>query len=176
MNRLVVISGCSSGGKSTLVNEMSNRGYEIVEEPGRRIIAEERQRGGNALPWKDVEAYLRRAIDLARNDIAELSGTSRWAFCDRGLVDAAAGLAHITGEPISTHLGSEWTYHRKVFLAPPWPEIYVNDEERRHPLFEAVQEYERLLGVYPSVGYEVVILPKTDVRTRADFVLRHLGE
>ncbi len=176
MNRLVVISGCSSGGKSTLVEELSNRGYEVVEEPGRRIIAEERRDGGIALPWKDPEAFLRRAIELAQYDITQLSGSGRWAFCDRGLVDSAAGLAHLTGEPISTHLGSELTYHRKVFLTPPWPEIYVNDEDRQHPLSDAVQEYERLLEVYPSVGYELVIVPKTDVRTRADFVLRHLGE
>jgi predicted ATPase len=87
MSRLVMISGCSSGGKSTLIDEMSKRGYEIVKEPGRRIIAEERQEGGNALPWKDVAAFLRRAVDLARTDIAELSVKSRWVFCDRGLVD-----------------------------------------------------------------------------------------
>jgi putative ribosome biogenesis GTPase RsgA len=38
-DRFVVISGCSGGGKSTLINELRRRGYRVVEEPGRRIVA-----------------------------------------------------------------------------------------------------------------------------------------
>jgi predicted ATPase len=37
MNRFVVISGCSGGGKSTLLAELGRRGHAVVEEPGRRI-------------------------------------------------------------------------------------------------------------------------------------------
>ena len=38
-DRFVVISGCSGGGKSTLLSELGRRGYGTVEEPGRRITA-----------------------------------------------------------------------------------------------------------------------------------------
>jgi predicted ATPase len=41
VNRFVVISGCSGGGKSTLLIELGRRGYATVEEPGRRIVKEE---------------------------------------------------------------------------------------------------------------------------------------
>ena len=40
-DRFVIISGCSGGGKSTLLAELARRGYRVVEEPGRRIVAEE---------------------------------------------------------------------------------------------------------------------------------------
>jgi predicted ATPase len=40
-DRFVVISGCSGGGKSTLLAELVGRGYAAVEEPGRRIVEEE---------------------------------------------------------------------------------------------------------------------------------------
>jgi predicted ATPase len=33
MNRFVVISGCSGGGKFTLLAELGRRGYATVEEP-----------------------------------------------------------------------------------------------------------------------------------------------
>jgi len=57
-------------------------------------------------------------------------------------------------------------------LVPPWPEIYVTDDpERRHDLDLAVSENERLLEVYPSLGYELTILPKVSVAERADFIL-----
>jgi predicted ATPase len=61
-----------------------------------------------------------------------------------------------------------------VFLAPPWPEIYETDRERRHGLDLALAEYSRLLETYPSLGYEVLILPKVGVSERADFILNTL--
>ncbi|MGO9999020.1 MAG: AAA family ATPase [Acetobacteraceae bacterium] len=48
------------------------------------------------------------------------------------------------------------------------------DSERRHSLNEAVAEYQRLLAVYPSLGYEVIILPKVSVHERANIVLHAL--
>ena len=51
----------------------------------------------------------------------------------------------------------------------------MTDAERRHGFAFAVAEYERLLDVYPSLGYEVTILPKVGVSERADFVLSKLG-
>ncbi|WP_342236107.1 AAA family ATPase, partial [Inquilinus sp. OTU3971] len=60
MDRFVVISGCSGGGKSTLLAELGRRGHEVVEEPGRRIVKQERETGGRALPWVDGTAFARR--------------------------------------------------------------------------------------------------------------------
>ena len=40
LNRLVAISGCSGGVKSTLLVELACRGFATVEEPGRRIMSE----------------------------------------------------------------------------------------------------------------------------------------
>ena len=39
----------------------------------------------------------------------------------------------------------------------------------------AVTEYETLAKTVERFGYEVVELPKSDVKTRADFVLSALG-
>ena len=176
MHNFVVISGCSSGGKSTLLAELGRRGHAVVEEPGRRIVQQELQSGGPALPWVDAEAFLRRAMAIAFGDRAAVAGRSGWVFFDRGLIDAAAGVELLTGEPALAPLRAAHRYHKRVFLAPPWPEIYVTDAERRHGLAEAEAEYERLLQVYPALGYELVILPKVSVSERADFVERVLAE
>jgi predicted ATPase len=178
MHRLVIISGCSGGGKSTLLVELHRRGYDVIEEPGRRIVKEELATGGTALPWIDSVAFVRRAIAMAladRDAIATAgAGGEGWVFVDRGLIDAAAALEYLTGEPVLQTLGARHRYHQRVFLAPPWPEIYATDPERRHELDDALAEYERLLDVYPSLGYEVVVLPKVGVAERADFVLAML--
>lgn len=174
--RFVVISGCSGAGKSTLLTELARRSYATVEEPGRRIVKQELLVDGSALPWVNHTEFARRAIALALADRASASGATGWVFFDRGLIDAAAALQHLTGEPALATVAQAHRYHPRVFLAPPWPEIYVTDRERRHDLNAAIPEYHRLLEVYPSLGYEVVILPKIGVPQRADFVLRDLPE
>jgi predicted ATPase len=147
-----------------------------VDEPGRRIVKDELADDGLALPWVDRTAFLRRAIAMALADRASAIASKGWVFFDRGLIDAAASLQHLTGEPLLEKLGQSHRYHRHVFLAPPWPEIYVQDAERRHGLESAISEYARLLEVYPSLGYDVSILPKASVAQRADFVLDRLVE
>jgi len=178
IDRFVVISGCSGGGKSSLIAELARRGYATVEEPGRRIVREEQQRGGRALPWIDPRAFLDRALALALADhAAAADAVAKWVFFDRGLIDAAAGLERVSGEPASRHLGPSPSslYHRRVFLVPPWPEIHVNDDERRHSLRDALVEYEHLVRLYPALGYDITILPKIDVPARADLVLQTLA-
>lgn len=172
-DRFVVLSGCSGGGKSSLLAELARRGFATVEEPGRRIVAEEVANGGSALPWVDAAAFARRAIDMALADIESAPGEG-WVFFDRGLVDAAAALEHLTGEPLVQRLVRAHGYYRQVFLTPPWPEIYVTDPERQHGYDEAVAEYHRLVQAYAALDHEAVVLPKVDVAARADFVMAML--
>lgn len=170
----VVISGCSGGGKSTLLAELAARGFATVEEPGRRIVAEEMEGGGAALPWVDPEAFARRAVAMARDDRTWMAGEPGRVFFDRGLVDAAVALAACGGEDVAQTMG-ESRYCPTVFMTPPWPEIFRADAERRHGFDAALAEYGRLALAYPRLGYEVVEMPRMAVGERADFVLGRLA-
>jgi predicted ATPase len=174
-DRYVVLSGCSGGGKSTLLAELGKRGYSTIEEPGRRVVQTELANGGSALPWADGMAFAQRLIELSLADRDAARALPGWVFFDRGLIDAATALEHVTGQPFVEELGRLHRYNRTIFFTPPWPEIYVSDPERRHGLAAALAEYERLERVYPMLGYRVVVLPKADVETRADMVIRELG-
>ena len=66
----VIISGCSSGGKSTLLDELARRGHATVPEPGRRVVREEQASGGTALPWADTRAFVDRIVALAGIGVA----------------------------------------------------------------------------------------------------------
>lgn len=170
-SRFIFISGCSGGGKSSLLAALKARGHSVVEEPGRRIVAEATAPDDPVLPWVDMAAFARRAIDLALADRAAAAVMPGLVFFDRGLIDAAAALEHATGEPALAALGASHRYHRQVFLTPPWPEIYGTDGARRHDLDAAMAEYE----AYAGLGYALAILPRTDVESRADFVLERIG-
>lgn len=174
MESFVLISGCSGGGKSTLLAELKMRGYSVVEEPGRRIVEEEIAGNGVALPWVNMAAFAKRAVAMALRDRAKAATEPGFVFFDRGLVDAltATGDASELGV---LQLAKVHRYNQNVFLTPPWPEIYAKDEFRRHSLDEAVAEYDRLTHSYVALGYKIHVLPKRTVAERADLILARLG-
>lgn len=176
MNNFILISGCSGGGKSTLLKTLKARGYHVVEEPGRRIVEAEQTHGGNALPWTDVEAFLHRTLDLAIADHKTAQDLDGPVFFDRGVVDAAVALSHVTGDLSAGAMAETYRYNRAVFLVPPWPQIFTGDAARRHGMNEAVAEYARLEAAFLALGYDTDVLPKVSVEARADYVQSSLAD
>jgi predicted ATPase len=166
---LVMISGCSGGGKSTLLSEIARRGYAVVKEPGLRIVAEERLGDGRALPWVDAAAFGQRALAMSIKDHRAARGIT---FFDRGVVDAGVAISARGGE-FPTDVIERCRYDR-LFLAPPWPEIYDVNDDRRHSLEKALSDYERVRLAYLHAGYDPIELPRDTVAARADFVLSSL--
>ena len=174
-NRFILISGCSAGGKSTLLAELGRCGFATIEEPGRRVVREELASGGNALPWIDGVAFAHRITALAKQDHDAARSLPGPVFFDRGLIDAAVALEYLTGETVLTDLAARYRYASPVFLAPPWPELFASDAERRHDFASAVAEYDQLAAAYPALGYDVILLPKASVAERLTFILERVG-
>ncbi len=159
-----------------MLAELGRRGYLTVEEPGRRIVKEQLAGDGYALPWVDAVAFARRAMEVALADRQSIGQAADWVFFDRGLVDAASALQHLAGGTTGISVCESNRYYLRVFLTPPWPEIYVTDAERRHGLDQALEEYHRLLEAFPALGYQIIELPKVSVIDRADFILGALNQ
>jgi len=175
--RAVVITGCSGGGKSTLLAELARRGHRVFPEPGRQIVREQDWIGGDALPWSAPSKFAELVLSRGLHQRITAAGEDGVAFFDRSIVEPLSGLERL-GLPVPQHLRRAvelCRYDRTVFVAPPWPEIFRRDAERRHGLDEALEDYEPLLATYSGLGYRLVELPKTDVGARADFVLAQLG-
>ncbi|MEO0501671.1 MAG: AAA family ATPase [Pseudomonadota bacterium] len=163
-----MISGCSGGGKSSLVRELAARGYATFDEPGRRVIANQRHNGGRAYPWIDMAAFAYEALALACADLDAADAChSDLVFFDRSAIDAIVALRHI-GMDVPDGI---FPYDELVFLAPPWPDIFITDDDRRHDFPAAEAEYERLVLDYGARGHRLAILPRIPVAERADFVL-----
>ncbi|MCZ4297682.1 AAA family ATPase [Henriciella marina] len=175
--RRIVISGCSSGGKSTLLKELGARGFKTVEEPGRQIVREALETGSDALPWVNPAAFVQKAIQQAAKSLSDVQNHDGPVFFDRSAIDALAHCERLslTLPDEVKALGRSCLYARPVFFAPPWRDIYVRDDERPLPFEEAVREYNWLRLAYPARGYRLIELPKTSVEARADFVLNSLG-
>lgn len=169
----VVISGCSGGGKSSLLSELASRGYPIVYEPGRQIVKEQAAIGGDALPWFNLDKFL----DLALSRYVYLyniqASSDSFIFFDRGIIDAVK----LTGEQPEyfKNAAKTFRYHRKVFLVPPWEEIFKEDSERKFNFSKAKEEFDELILKYNRFDYETVLIPKAPLQERAEFVLKALG-
>lgn len=176
--KLVLITGCSGGGKSTLLDKLKENGFHTVPEPGRRIVAEEMAGNGNvtgnALPWVDLKAFALRAVEMATNDLASVQNHHGLVFFDRGLIDAALALEYSSGTAYREILGDQQHYFNKVFLAPPWPEIYVQDDERKHDFQSAVDEYNRIQSALIELKYDICLLPKTTVSQRVEYIINQI--
>jgi predicted ATPase len=176
--RFVMLTGCSGGGKSSLLAELARRGYRTFAEPGRQIVKEQMLIGGPALPDKDGERFCEFCISRTMNRMTEAADGSGLVFFDRGIVDALC-YWEIRGTELPAHwadAGRRFRFHRKVFVLPPWPEIFETDCERRHSYEDALAHYPVLLKLYRDFGYETVIVPKLPVPERADFVLSAVRE
>jgi predicted ATPase len=175
--RLVIISGCSGGGKSTLLAELARRGHAVCEEAGRQVVKEQLHIGGDGLPWADAAKFIELTVSRSMHNMISAARTGRTTFFDRGIIDQVAGSEH-AGIPVPEHLpraALRFLCHRLVFLAPPWPEIFRNDAERRHSFEDAAAAYAPLVAAYRSYGYETVELPKVTAEARAAFILERLG-
>jgi predicted ATPase len=142
-----------------LLAELRRRGFATIDEPGRRIVEEELKRGGQRCPGWMLSLFF-SARQTCHSPIGPALTLPRaGSFFDIGLSDAASALEHLTGQPVIKCLDRVFRYNKRVCLAPPWPEIYVLDHERRHDFVEAVAEYDRLIAISPVLGYDVM-LPK----------------
>ena len=97
-------------------------------------------------------------------------------FFDRGIPECLAW-ARILGVGVQSHhraAVNEYRYNPLVFLAEPWPEIYVTDSERRGSFGEATASYQPTVAAYLEAGYQPVILPKGTISERVAFVLARI--
>jgi len=172
-SRFFVITGGPGSGKSTLLAALSARGYAHTQEAGRAIIRAQAAIGGSALPWADRELFAELMLSWEMRSHELASRDTQPVFFDRGVPDVA-GYLRLIGAAVPPHVhraAQSIRYATRVFIAPPWPEIYVQDAERKQDFAEAVRTYEALAATYVEYGYELCILPKCSVGERVDFVL-----
>jgi len=176
-DRFHVITGGPGSGKSTLLEALASRGLATTEEAGRAIIRAETAAGGKALPWADRSAFADAMLDFEIRTHLNARHRSGPVFFDRGVPDVA-GYLTLSDLPIPDFVEKaciRYRYAPTVFIAPPWPEIYATDTERRQDLAEAIRTFEAMVATYSRLGYRLVELPRVPVDVRADFVLDRIA-
>ncbi|KAA2244895.1 AAA family ATPase [Chitinophaga agrisoli] len=172
-----ILTGGPGAGKTTVKTALEQKGYTCVPEVARQIIREQEATGGNAVPWKDMEAYTRL---MQEQSIATFytgpSADNGSCFYDRGIADVICH-ARLNRLPVDDALHTaalQCRYNEHVFMFPPWEEIYCTDAERKQTYAEAVTTYNVLCAIYREYGYTLIEAPKVPVMERVGFVLEYL--
>lgn len=177
-NKLVIISGCSGGGKSVLLEALDSYDYATVPEVGREIVRDEIANSGTSTPWQDAEAFCELLITesiAVYHRAEEMPAQADIVFFDRSLLDGISyyQTLNVKNKYQYDYLLDEIKYYPTVFLTPPWQEIFHHDNERRHSFDEAESEYFRLVDFYKASRYSVIDIPKVGVKERVEFVLSY---
>ncbi|WP_318012425.1 AAA family ATPase [Mesorhizobium sp. CA16] len=129
--------------------------------------------GGPALPWRERSLFAELMLSWELRSWHAAHNEPGRVFFDRGAPDTI-GYLRLCGLRVPDHITSaaeKFRYARRVFVAPPWPEIFTQDEERRQTLDEAERTFRSVTGAYAELGYDLVPLPLAAVDERVRFVL-----
>jgi len=171
-----IITGGPGAGKTTLLNAIEKEGFLTVPEVARVIIKNQMETGGKALPWEDTQLYTELMLKGSAESYMDHINDNSNIFFDRGILDTI-GYAEMIGIEIPTEMeqyAKNYLYNRKVFILPPWLEIYETDSERKQNWTEAEMTYYQLKKTYEKYGYEVIDVPKDNIECRKNFVLNKI--
>jgi predicted ATPase len=176
-DRFFVLTGGPGSGKTTLIGALKARGYEAAPEAGRAVIRDQVASGGNALPWADRLLFAERMLAFDLHNHAEAREWSGPVFFDRGVPDVV-GYLELCSLPVPPDIekaARSYRYASRVFVLPPWLEIFGQDAERRQSFAEAERTYRAMVAVYLRLGYELVEVPYAPVNERAEYLLARIG-
>lgn len=180
-NRLIVISGCSGGGKSTLITELSAMGYAVVHEVATKIVSEQKAINGDITPWQNPTAFCKLLIARSIKDFhrakSMANALEETIFFDRSFLEGIRyyKMLNSTDSHRYDYLIDDLRYFNTVYIAPPWQEIFCQNDDRRHSFKKSVDDYDRVLSFYLKCGYQTLELPKVDVEARIQFMLSSIN-
>lgn len=168
-----VMTGAPCSGKTTLIDQLADKGFQTVPEIGREYIEREMTRGRTIDEIRANEAGLARAIKDMQLGIEHRLRAIDAVFLDRALPDCLT-FYRVRGLNPNEML-PECFYHHyaSVFILDPLP--FQENGARDDDAALAGYLDEWLARDYTALGYSVVRVPVLSPEERLAFVLERLS-
>ena len=173
MQQKIVLIGGPGTGKSSILNELISRGFDCMPEISREVTLKAQQKGvdqlflSKPLLFSDLLLKGREKQFLDANKSKEA-----FVFFDRGIPDVHAYLEFFkTDYPDYFIEKSKKHLYTKVFMLPPWEDIYTSDNERYESFEQAVKIHHHLKKTYLKIGYKISVVPFGTIQERTNYIL-----
>ena len=174
---IIVIIGGPGTGKTTIIDGLVAKGHCCYPEISREVTLEAKKQGIEQLflekPLLFSELLLEGRKKQFQNATKE---PHEIVFIDRGIPDVLAYMHYIGDSYPATFDAAcrEHTYS-KIFILPPWEEIYISDAERYENFEQAKLIYNQLTETYQNYGYKLIEVPKDTMNNRILFILDEIS-
>ena len=167
-----VVTGGPGVGKSTVINILANRGYDVIPEMARETIEEEVGRDSDALPWKDLSKF--QGIIAQKQLENERRAVGDEIFLDRCLID---GHAYCQQGQVATPeiiLNEAKGRYDKIFLLDPLPKYETDSARKENAELQAII-HKATEDAYREFDYEIINVPVLDPEERVDFIIEQIN-
>lgn len=177
MQQKIVLVGGPGTGKSSVIAELSSRGYTCMEEVSRQVTLEAQKEGISQLFLEDPLLFSQQLLLGRIGQFHQATKTPQTpVFFDRGIPDIEAYLAYSNSDiPAEFTESSSRFKYDYIFYFEPWKEIYESDNERYETFEQATEIDAYLIDTYNKYAYTLIKVPFDSIEARADFILNSIA-
>lgn len=177
MNKeIVVIIGGPGTGKTTIIEGLLAKGFCCYPEISREVTLEAKKQGIEQLFLENPLLFSELLLEGRKKQFYNAQKEPHdIVFLDRGIPDVLAYM-HYIGDSYPAffdHVSKAHEYS-KVFVLPPWEDIYESDEARYENFEQAKLIFNHLLETYQNYGYQLIEVPRAKVEERVQYILSQL--
>ena len=175
MAKRFVITGAMGSGKSTVLKLLQAEGLNVIEEPARQILAEQRSIGDEGVPEKNPKFFTQLLLSRAIYQHKQMQNLDGIVIYDRGVPDVIAYAQLFNLDYLPAHQASKlYRYETNVFIFPAWEDIYTTDDERTMS-FEAAKNFGiAVQKIYKEYDYALIDVPCVPPEERTQFIIERL--
>ena len=173
MDRILITGGPGTG-KTSLVNELKNNGYNCSNEIVREITLDKRKEGYNQYFLSNPLDFSTKLFNKRYNQYNKQFVTKKIIY-DRGPIDVLAYLEFKSIKvPDDLITKSNTIKYKYSFILNPWREIYINDNIRYETFEECKKIHSCLIKKYHEYGIKLITIPEGSVHERYKFVKSYI--
>lgn len=169
----VVITGAPSSGKTSVIDELSRRGFPIVREAARSFIEACLKKGETLADIRGDEISFQTEITDLALELDRQLNLKQLTFMDRGLPDSISYLRFGGHDPMRAETAARLYIYKAVFIFDRLP--VVADGVRSENNSDAMTLDKLLEEDYRRLGYLPIRVPVLSIAERADFILKKLN-
>ena len=169
---IIALIGSPGSGKTTLIEGLQQCGYVCYPEISRQVTLEARKQGIEQLFLEKPLLFSELLLEGRKKQFLDAQlEPSNVVFLDRGIPDVLAYM-HYIGDAYPAFFDKTCRdfIYTKVFILPPWKDIYTSDSERYESFEQAQLIHNHLVETYSFYGYNLIEVPKGNVEERIEFI------